>query len=612
MADSMNDFLDFGDDHNNAFADEYANLNRCDGSPSSEEIDLNPMESSFSAKASTSPNTIDVEMGDFRIGGTSLGSSWTGVSDSFSHMHVKAEPSVDQDIGDNKDRHIFDDAVTIPGSWPTARTVLKSAALKNQIPASQNPQMLQPSSFTMSQIAPPSLPQERSTSTATSSICSDAIKEEDESGCHVSDLTEPAKKRRASDTVRRLPVPPKATHKRTTSNASSTTLKEQDTALALPVGVEFDESGDPIIAKRQDRLMRNRAAALASRERKREHVMRLETSVLDLENEKGDLLKQVRKMHSEILRLRKLLADENIQDSQSTSFVVGPDNAGGALANNTSDPGGTDEVLKTENPNIARARAAPTGFSPRGALKKSEIIANQIRAEEHLRSLTMKQGGGTGPVRATKPSVATPAGSTCATMIETASSSADGNEKTTVPVTIQKHPKTTSGGSVVFMILIFGIALFANTSTTGSLNLTGFTRDPGSPGLLLNLPKNIGEVCPETVISQLRGQGFMLSEELEDLEIRNLLTADEQATSTASSSSAAEREIANWIAMHDDGNLAHKVGETFTIATPSTSEGQSASLPTPCQTEDAPDTPESKGWKILECEIKKVQSLDTK
>lgn len=632
MGDSIDDFLDFGDDN---FADEYANLNRCEGSPSSEDVEINPLENSISALSGTSQHEVDLEMSDFALG-ASLGASWTGVNDSFSQMRVKTEPQ-------EKENKTFEEPVTtIPGSWPTARPALKSTALKNQVPALQNPQLLQPTSFTMSQIAPPSLPQERSSSTAGSSLCSESIKEEEEeANCHVSDLTERAHKRRASETTTRMPMPAKASHKRTTSNASSTPFLDQDAISALPVGIELDESGDPIVAKRQDRLMRNRAAALASRERKREHVMRLETSVVDLENEKTDLQKQVYKMHDEILRLRKILAEQRIEDKQGGNFVVDtPQTKSVAKAPTPQPEQATSSMPKPDVASIARTKAAPTGFSPRGALKKSEIIANQIRAEEHLRNVTMRQAG----IRPLEPAPTTTTTTTTTATTpkaEPMDTSADGSEKCAdetpkvLPVTIEKHAKSSSsGGSVVFMILIFGIALFANTTPAGNLNLTGFSRDPGSSGLLLQLPQNFGEVCPETVISQLRGQGFMLSEEIEDLEIRNLLTADHRAGSVSptTSTTVSEGDLANWVTTHDGGDLAYEVGNTFTIAAPAQSSTPASTAKEPAASAIAATTlPEkltvrreasssssssssadnkARQWRILECEIKRVQELD--
>lgn len=383
MTDTMSDFLDFGDDQNDQFADEYTNLNQCGGSPSSEDAELNALDNSVSALSTTSQNEVDMEMSDFALA-ASLGSSWTGVSDSFSQMHVKTETT-------EPEMSVFEDAVTIPGSWPSA-SAMRSTGMRTPATTAHSDQSLQPSSFTLAQIAPPSLPQERSNSTTASSLCSESIKEEEELNCHQSDLLEPAKKRRASESARKTSISYKPSgHKRTTSNTiSSMRPTAPPAATARPVGVELDESGDPITAKRQDRLMRNRAAALASRERKREHVTRLEQSVVELETGKNRLKVQVTRMNEEIMRLRKLLSDNDIEDPEKATFDIEE-----IQEEVDESPQDCDETASTkpEHAAITRTRAAPTGFSPRGALKKTEIIANHLRAEEHLRNVTMKQAG---------------------------------------------------------------------------------------------------------------------------------------------------------------------------------------------------------------------------
>lgn len=369
----IDDFLNFGEECE--FAKEYENINRAEGSPSSEDAEL-----SISASVSA-----DFDMCEYTIS-ASLG-SWDGVSDDFSHLKVKS---------------------------PTTAI----SALKTRV------------SDEMASIDP---------STFTTSIAENK------------DLVETPRKRRASETKKGKEV---IAHQRSASVPS------------VQGNTELDASGDPIIAKRQDRLMRNRAAALASRERKREHVMRLETTIFDIEVERDELQCVMFRMSGEIKRLKDVLLSHGIHDISEEIAI--PELR---MRRDSS------EVLEE-----IRSKAGPTGFSPRGALKKEQILANQVAAEEHLRNVTMRQQA----------------------------MNAKGEEK--------KVPN-------IIMILIFGIALFASIPTS---TLMSWTSDRNH--ILFNFPDSMISIPPETAISQLRNQGFMVADEMKEQGLGQYLPADLSST----------------------------------------------------------------------------------
>lgn len=591
----INDFLNFDDDANE-FSKEYDNINQCDGSPSSEEAELS-LSNSVSALSGVSQAEVDLEMCDFTLS-TSIG-SWDGVSDSFSQMNVKTEPAEAESS-----------TLTLPGSWPVVNPVvaLKSNVSDAQITTKPEHPTLHPSSFTMSQIAPPSLPAERSSSTS-SSICSETLKEECEGATQDKDTIEPSKKRRASETVRKPGlVLPKTGHKRSSSSISSTRVPVSTNNP--PVGIELDASGDPIVAKRQDRLMRNRAAALASRERKREHVTRLESSVVDLENEKNELRMQMMKMNDEIKRLKVKLAEHDIQD-ESEEFTIVED-----VARTEVSPEPVIEESPAENPAVAKLRNAPTGFSPRGALKKSQILANQVAAEEHLRNVTMRQAGLLPPEDKMKVDV-------------------DQNkDKDTTDAKQQqiagKSPR--SSGSLI-MILIFGIALFTsippqNTSSGTVKGLSGWSTDAAHPGLLLNLPASLNNACPETVISQLRKQGFMVAEELAEQGLSDLpvlstgspegsgLTPSQLATLNSSPYLVAKQSLPGSAVGAKFSIIAREETEECPTGTSSlvvtrrrASQVDSTQVQQALKNVEAQSGKAPTHWKIVECQVTKSEPL---
>ena len=205
--------------------------------------------------------------------------------------------------------------------------------------------------------------------------------------------------------------------------------------------------------------MRNRAAALASRERKREHVMRLETTLSDIEGEKMELRMIMGRMNEEIKRLRTKLLGHGIHD-HGEDFII-PEVR-------------MIEHIDTMEDEPLKVKTGPTGFSPRGALKKDQILANQAAAEEHLRLVTKRQAAGK-------------------------------------PDETRDERDRTRGANSFIMILIFGIALFA---TIPQASLSSWTSE--RTNTFLNLPNPLNSVPSETVISQLRDQGFMKGEELKE------------------------------------------------------------------------------------------------
>lgn len=65
------------------------------------------------------------------------------------------------------------------------------------------------------------------------------------------------------------------------------------------------------LAKRQERLIKNRAAALLSRKRKREHLYSLEQERVKLLGENSDLKEQMNRLERENMQLRQKLKDNN-------------------------------------------------------------------------------------------------------------------------------------------------------------------------------------------------------------------------------------------------------------------------------------------------------------
>lgn len=385
----MDDFLDFGD-HLDQFGDEYENINQCDG-PSSEDAELDHAGKRIPQLAGMDLIDTDLALGGYtaETSMTKGSGAWSGLRDSFSPFTAKIASG-------NSISRTIDDPGNIAVSWPGPlhdKSTMKVPMMHDPSLSVQSPPLPHISSFTMSQIAPPSLPEERNRSTTTPSLCSDYLRDDDMTTGDVDSAAQPPRKRRASETVRKTGKSGRGGHKRSSSIAFS---HPKPTGSGLPTvtleGPDVNESGDPDVARRQDRLMRNRAAALASRERKREHVTKLENCVQDLELQKDEMTLRMTRMSNEIGRLRKLLNDNGVDDLDAAiDFDFKVNDTPSLETMMACSPVCEELEVKSRIAAINKVRAAPTGFSPRGALKKSEIMANHERAEAHLRKLTMRQ-----------------------------------------------------------------------------------------------------------------------------------------------------------------------------------------------------------------------------
>lgn len=351
------------------------------------------------------------------------------INDSFSQMQVKAE-SVDETMG----------GLFMPGSWPTYTG-----------PAQLD--FMDTSGFVLPQVVPPLLvndqtvmgppiaaPPARANSTSKAIRASPATTTPFQDFKLEPDTVEPAPKRRAS------------THKRA---ASTSTIPSKVSTAAAPVGLDL--GFDPTSAKRQDRLMRNRAAALASRERKREHVSRLEGVVANLEKEKAGVQQSFVDAMNEIERLRAKLYAVGLHEPPNVDLLK-------ARASLHAQPHDLEEDDEE------RKKAAPTGFSPRGALKKDEIIANHIAAEQHLRDVTRQ-------IELTRESSeASTATSSCMSPPSTATSHTSFDD---------------AGGDMSIMVLAFGTALVKSVSAAhlASLTMQDDTKAATKQAVLAHLSK---------------------------------------------------------------------------------------------------------------------------
>ncbi|ORY82603.1 hypothetical protein BCR37DRAFT_379612 [Protomyces lactucae-debilis] len=483
MTDTMDAFVNLDDMAGNAFADEYDTLNQCEvNSPSSEEQEMDMTNSVHGLPLA--PRTQDEHMADIQqlaqLSG-SLGTSWdASVVDSLEQMHV------------NPLNH-YTTAATItaerlPGSWPAEKQ-------RQMNPIST---VAAPAAFSLSHIAPPSLPQERSSLSATSSACgSVATDERDPVFC--SDAQERSPKRRASESApRKAASLTKSGHKRSVSNATvmaqeTQEVKVEETQGHSPSGGQ-DENGDndASVMRRQDRLMRNRAAALASRERKREHVIRLEATLAEMEQDAASLKKENSRLQAEMARMQALLNKYGIKDDSTTT----KESQVAKLAVSAT----RSAQSEAEQSSLAKLKAAPTGFSPRGALKKSQILADPVAAEEYLRQVALRQP----PV--------------------TLKGSTKDKEATSSTAT-----KQSGRGNAVIMVLCFGIALFASVHPTASGGLTISTQHGhhsafgslAAVDAILGSPAAVGaqagnEAALQNVIEQFKMQGFQLTDSCKD------------------------------------------------------------------------------------------------
>ncbi|GAO51214.1 hypothetical protein G7K_5324-t4 [Saitoella complicata NRRL Y-17804] len=290
----------------------------------------------------------------------------------------------------------------------------------------------------LANIAPPSLPDEQSTSASSSGASSPAKsskkRRQSEAGTSSRKKSTSASSSRAKQAPANVALPAAAALPGVMVSAemAAPAIPKQEPSeisAALPMEGTPEANMDPgalAAQKRQDRLMRNRAAALASRERKREHVARLETSVEELEREKLDLKRKIGKLERQVIRLQARLKThgddmgkdydledegEDVQSVRAISEDVQMTEA--AIASAVA-----GEATKKSKPK-------PTGFSPRGSIKAAQIAA-QAQQEPTQNAVV----------------------SAC-------------TEKD------KSHKTHTSG--VVLLIIFFGFALFASHAGHGSI-----------------------------------------------------------------------------------------------------------------------------------------------
>ena len=112
-------------------------------------------------------------------------------------------------------------------------------------------------------------------------------------------------------------------------NAQSSHITNQaytgsTTAIGLFVNPNTDLQKAAIIAKRQERLIKNRAAALLSRKRKREHLSALEEQCTDLTNVNQSLLDKVSQLEKENQDLKKILdgKQQNVTTEKFSGDII--------------------------------------------------------------------------------------------------------------------------------------------------------------------------------------------------------------------------------------------------------------------------------------------------
>ncbi|KAI8366860.1 hypothetical protein BD560DRAFT_149284 [Blakeslea trispora] len=101
------------------------------------------------------------------------------------------------------------------------------------------------------------------------------------------------------------------------NKAEEKTEKEQENAEHPIDTKQADPQKAAIIAKRQERLIKNRAAALLSRKRKREHLIALEDQRKELLDTNKSLNEQIRQLQLENLKLHTLMNPNSSQEKQT-------------------------------------------------------------------------------------------------------------------------------------------------------------------------------------------------------------------------------------------------------------------------------------------------------
>ncbi|BFZ62053.1 hypothetical protein YB2330_003132 [Saitoella coloradoensis] len=243
----------------------------------------------------------------------------------------------------------------------------------------------------LANIAPPSLPDEQSTSATSSGASSPAKsskkRRQSEAGTSSRKKSTSASSSRAKQAPANVNLSASATVASLpgimapTEMAAPAVPKQEPSEIpaALPMEGTPEANMDPgalAAQKRQDRLMRNRAAALASRERKREHVARLETSVEELEREKLDLKRKIGKLERQVIRLQARLKTHG--DDMGKDFDLEDEGEEVQSVRAISeDVQMTETAIATAVAGEAakKSKPKPTGFSPRGSIKAAQIAA---------------------------------------------------------------------------------------------------------------------------------------------------------------------------------------------------------------------------------------------
>ncbi|PWA03277.1 hypothetical protein BB558_000602 [Smittium angustum] len=97
------------------------------------------------------------------------------------------------------------------------------------------------------------------------------------------------------------------------------------------IGSKQQATPDQVAAKRQERLIKNRAAALQSRKKRREHMDFLEQKVNDLEDENTDLKKKVQETEALLKLVQEQLSALRIETESSKANSTTNDNSSNKL-----------------------------------------------------------------------------------------------------------------------------------------------------------------------------------------------------------------------------------------------------------------------------------------
>ncbi|BFZ56207.1 hypothetical protein PYCC9005_003249 [Savitreella phatthalungensis] len=525
--------------------------------------------------------------------------SWQNMSDNFSNMHV-----VKQEHGN--DGFLLNTAW--PGAMPNAGHGPESGmnigpmdqdTMRAFMAQMQQRPMNAADSFCLSQIVPPSLPNETSTDSAISMSSASmppppTVPYAATPPGMTHDMTHPASKRRASNArkdamaagVATTPMRGPTSQKRSASSNGLT-----PTALPDMSPINIDLGLDPAGAKRQDRLMRNRAAALASRERKREHVSKLEGTVNGLEQDRFELQKQVITLLGEIDRLKNRFALMGIHE------IERPDVA--AIRHST----------RLEDPKRHGKKVIPTGFSPRGALKKDEIIANQLAAEQHLRDVTQLMGQQSNDMSAT--SSLKHESSNDSSISTSSFNSANTSPPSSAPsqrVNSDSPANVGAASAMAIMVLAYGVALSASVTPQqlATLNIGGMKAE-----------QTVGS-SPRDIVANLCRQGFMPTDHMDESRAAAMLSSDQ---SRQMAMTEAAQPLRDWLVVGNSVSRGLQIqlasrqanGQPASFNLISVDDHATATTAATGQRKSkanlAGSTSPSPSWTVLECQVKSARKV---